>query len=67
MRERNMAEEKTTSKQSCKKCGAEFSTPAQIKRVAEKLQASPEYLAYCPACKRARLAAFMAESAAPEG
>ena len=62
-----MAEEKTQKKQQCKKCGAEFTSPAQIKRISDKLEAAPEYLGYCPVCKRARLAEFMAKSAPEEG
>ena len=58
-----MAEDKAPKKQFCKKCGAEYATPSQIKRISDKLQAAPEYLGYCPACKRARLAEFMSESA----
>ncbi|MFH1551097.1 MAG: hypothetical protein ABIH04_11125 [Planctomycetota bacterium] len=57
-----MTEEKKQTKAVCKKCGAEYATAGQLKRVAEKLGSSPEYLNYCPACKRARLAEHMAKA-----
>lgn len=58
-----MTEEQKTTKAACKKCGAEFATAGQLKKIAEKLASSAEYLNYCPSCKRERLAAHMAAKA----
>ena len=58
-----MTEDKKPKKVACRKCGAEFATPGQIKVVSGKLGSSPEYLDYCPACKRARLAEQITKTA----